>query len=67
MFDHFGLNRLTNVKTDAALLRPSDIVNGAADPALAWTELGWRAQYDVHHVIREMCEHGAGQHANAGN
>lgn len=67
VFDHFGLNWRTHVKTDAALLRPSDIAYGAADPALAATELGWRAQHDVHHVIREMCEHAARQLVNGAN
>lgn len=67
VFDHFGLNWRTHVKTDAALLRPSDIAYGAADPALAATELGWRASYDVHHVIHEMCEHAARQLVNGAN
>ena len=59
VFAHFGLDWRAHVKTDASLLRPSDIAYGAADPALASSELGWSARYDVHKVISEMCAHAA--------
>lgn len=54
-FQHFGLDWRQHVQQDRALLRPSDIKYGAADPALAAQRLGWRATMDVDHVVREMC------------
>ncbi len=58
-FAHFDLDWRAHVECDAALLRPSDIAYGAADPSLALRELGWNAHYNVDDVVREMCDHAA--------
>lgn len=55
-FGHFGLNWRQHVQQDPALLRPSDIKYGAADPALAAQRLGWKATLDVDRVVAEMCQ-----------
>lgn len=60
-FDHFGLDWRAHVKTDASLLRPSDIAYGAANPSLGASELGWKAQYGVQEVITAMCEGASGR------
>jgi len=54
-FEAFDLDWNDHVTTDPALLRPSDIRYGAADPARALARLGWRARTDVDDVIRNMC------------
>ena len=51
----FGLNWREHVQQDRALLRPSDIKYGAADPALAQQRLGWKASLDIDGVVAEMC------------
>jgi GDPmannose 4,6-dehydratase len=55
-FAHFGLDWHEHVRSDASLLRPSDIHYGAADPARAHQLLDWRAQLPVEDVIARMCE-----------
>ena len=60
-FAHFGLDWRAHVKTDATLLRPSDIAYGAANPSLAASELGWKAQHGVLEVIPAMCEGASGR------
>lgn len=54
-FAHFGLDWRRHVRSDAALLRPSDIHYGAADPSRAHQLLDWRAQLQVEEVIARMC------------
>ena len=54
-FSAFGLNRRPRVRRYRALLRPSDVQYGAADPGLAWRRLGWRATFDVHRVVAQVC------------
>lgn len=54
-FAHFNLDWHDHVQTDAALLRPSDIAYGAADPTLAARDLGWTAHFTVDDVIAAMC------------
>ena len=55
-FLFYGLDWSEHVIQDDALLRPSDIRYGAADPSLAVSRIGWRARVDVEGVIRSMCE-----------
>lgn len=55
-FAHFGLDWRKHVRNDAALLRPSDIHYGAADPARARRLLDWQARLQVEDVITRMCE-----------
>lgn len=54
-FAHFGLDWQRHVEQDAALLRPSDIRYGAADPSLAERMLDWRAATAVEGVVAHMC------------
>ena len=54
-FEAFDLDWQQYVTTDPALLRPSDIRYGAADPSRARARLGWAARTDVDDVIRNMC------------
>ncbi len=53
-FLQFGLDWRQHVEQDSGLIRPTDIRYGAADPSLAHLDLGWRAEFDVDVVIREM-------------
>ena len=50
-FAHFDLDWRQHVQQDRALLRPSDIKYGAANPALANKQLGWKATMDVDRVV----------------
>ena len=61
-FSHFELDWKRHVCTDPALLRPSDIRFGAADPALAKQVLGWQARTQIDGVIAGMCEAAAALH-----
>jgi GDPmannose 4,6-dehydratase len=54
-FEYFDLDAKAHVMADPALLRPSDIRYGAADPSRAHARLGWRARSDADDVIRGMC------------
>ena len=60
-FGFFNLDWRQHVQQDRALLRPSDIKYGAADPALAERRLRWRATMDVDQVVAEMCRAVAGE------
>lgn len=55
-FGHFGLDWRNHVRQDAALLRPSDIRFGAADPSRARDNLGWQATVSLEELITRMCE-----------
>lgn len=55
-FEHFGLEWKHHTRTDPALLRPSDIRYGAADPSLARSKLGWLARSTVEDVIARMAD-----------
>lgn len=55
-FAYFGLDWAKHVIQDKALLRPSDISISSANPALAESELGWRAKNNIDDVIRMMCQ-----------
>lgn len=61
-FSYFGLNWRKHVHRDSALLRPSDIKHGSANPALAETIMGWRASTAVDQTIARMCS-AAAMHA----
>jgi GDPmannose 4,6-dehydratase len=55
-FAHFGLDWRQHVEQDQALLRPSEIRHGAADPRLANARLGWQARRSAQEVVTGMCE-----------
>ena len=49
-----GLHWKDHVDIDPAFFRPSDLRMSAANPDKAATRLGWKAQYTVRDVAREM-------------
>jgi GDPmannose 4,6-dehydratase len=53
-FTAVGLDWRDHVQADPALLRPTDIRTGRADPSKASRELGWRATYKMPDVVRLM-------------
>lgn len=53
-FSAVGLDWHDHVRADAALLRPSDIAKGCADPAKAQRVLGWKAQAGMAETVRRM-------------
>lgn len=55
-FAEVGLDWRDHVEIDAALLRPSDIDAGRADPAKAARVLGWQAQLFMPDVVRMMIQ-----------
>lgn len=56
VFQYFGLNWQSCVDVDAALLRPTDIPVGRANPRKAQQGLGWSHGHDVDAVIASLCE-----------
>ncbi len=54
-FAYFDLDWREHVEQDPGLMRPSDLRFGAADPALAERQLGWKANFKVDQVVDEMC------------
>jgi GDPmannose 4,6-dehydratase len=55
-FSSVGLDWKEHVDLDPALLRPTDITVGKANPARARESLGWQAQYRMADVVRMMVE-----------
>jgi GDPmannose 4,6-dehydratase len=55
-FAHFDLDWRRHVQQAPSLLRPSDILYGAADPSAARKTLGWQALTEVDQVIRLLSE-----------
>jgi GDPmannose 4,6-dehydratase len=49
-----GLDWREHVETDPALLRPTDLAVGRANPAKAREKLGWEAKFKMRDVVREM-------------
>jgi GDPmannose 4,6-dehydratase len=55
-FAQVSLNWEDHVRTDPALLRPTDIRQGNADPGKAERELGWKATNKAGDVVRLMMD-----------
>lgn len=55
-FSAVGLSWREYVVTDPSLLRPTDLNIGKANPSKAYNQLGWKAQYTMHDVVRMMIE-----------
>ena len=53
-FAEVDLDWRDHVVQDPALMRPSDIAAGQADPSRAERVLGWKATYRFEDVVREM-------------
>ncbi len=56
VFSHLGLNWRDHVEYNPTLKRPTDIDVSIANPAKAEKELGWKASYFMHDVVRMMIE-----------
>lgn len=56
VFSQYGLNWEDYVEIDHALLRPTDILAGRADPSKVRAALGWSHTVDVDAVISFMCD-----------
>lgn len=56
VFDTLQLKWTDHVEYDLALLRPTDIRVGRADPSKAARQLGWRPKYRMREVARMMVE-----------
>ena len=55
-FTQLGLDWHEHVTTDSSLLRPLDIIEGAADPSRAQRELGWKAKFGLEEIVDMMIE-----------
>jgi GDPmannose 4,6-dehydratase len=55
-FSAVGLDWSKHVTHDPALLRPTEIACGRADPSKAYRTIGWRATYRMPEVARLMVE-----------
>lgn len=55
-FEQVKLNWHDHVVSDKELLRPTDIQEGAGNPAKALKILGWKAEYTMSKVVRMMIE-----------
>jgi GDPmannose 4,6-dehydratase len=50
-FAAVGIAARDHVDTDPGLIRPTDIITSAADPAKARAELGWEARADLDGIV----------------
>lgn len=53
-FSQVGLDWQQHVRQSSELLRPTDIAVSSADPSKAMQRLGWRAKFDMPHVVERM-------------
>ena len=53
-FEQVGLNWETHVTSDPDLLRPTDLVQGMANPGKAAAILNWKASHTLPDIVREM-------------
>ncbi len=51
-----GLSWRDHVISDSSLLRPSEINVGRGDPSKAFKQLGWKAKYKMHDVVKMMVD-----------
>lgn len=54
VFKQLGLDWKQYVVSDPALLRPTDLLVGRANPAKAAEKLGWKATHTIEEAIRDM-------------
>jgi GDPmannose 4,6-dehydratase len=55
-FASVGLSWHDYVVINPDLFRPTDLMVGRANPSKAYDQLGWKAQYKMHDVVRMMIE-----------
>jgi GDPmannose 4,6-dehydratase len=60
-FNFFGLDWSDYVDSDPGLLRPSELMKGAANPQRAANKLHWTAATRMPEVVRKMCAVESGQ------
>ena len=56
VFEAVGLRWEDHIRTDASFYRPTDIAEGHANPAKAWSQLSWKANHTMDDVARLMVE-----------
>lgn len=56
VFNELGLNWRDHIRSDQKLFRPSDIIEGHANPLKAKELLGWVANHDMEDVAKMMTE-----------
>ena len=56
VFSQLDLNWRDHVVMDKSLLRPSEIMEGHANPGKAERVLGWKAKYNMHDTARMMVD-----------
>jgi GDPmannose 4,6-dehydratase len=64
VFGALNLDWQEHVLTDPALLRPSELSDGRADPRRAEVRLGWRASKRLHEVVNLLVQHQMKQHSD---
>lgn len=55
-FSHFDLDWQDHVAIDTALLRPTDLASGRANPGKAFEKLGWKAKKKMEDIVVLMIE-----------
>jgi GDPmannose 4,6-dehydratase len=55
-FSALQLDWRDHVQSDPSLLRPSDILEGLANPAKAYNVLGWKAKFQLEDILRLMVD-----------
>lgn len=63
VFAALNLDWQDHVVTDRALLRPSDLSEGRANPGRADNVLGWRASKRLHDIVALLVQHQRAHHA----
>jgi len=56
VFNYLNLNSEKYVVSDPALLRPTDLLIGRANPSKAAEVLGWKASYTLADIVKAMIE-----------
>ena len=60
-FEYFNLNWKNYVSIDENLYRPTDISKNIGNPNKIKKELGWKAKYSFHEMIKEIIEYSMAQ------
>jgi len=55
-FDSLNLNYKEHISVDSTLLRPTDLKIGSANPQKAYRVLGWKANFMLEDIIKQMID-----------
>ena len=55
-FQYFELNPEEYLKIDNSFIRPADIGYSALTPKKISKKLGWKAEKDLHYIVKSMIE-----------